>query len=525
MEYTKEVDEIIGKYIDPSLIFSANRLNELGRVSLSFLKGTPRTYFIVSGIVSENNTSYECKINFKKISEIEERFSSQCTCSLWSQEKPCHHIASILMKYKKSLESQSIKDINLPLSLLSQEGVHAERYGTIIKSAPVLQGAKMNSTFSSLQYTLTSRKIVNFPGASTWKGKLGIHLVSATTLDEYKEMLYIEDKYTYKFTWIVDDSEITEISIFDVMYLFNWKTGEALDLITEYREIIAKLKLLGIVLNIQEFLRIFSPLQKKKLADIYIDEVKWEDIPVEDVRWRFSIQNSTRKSFLNLELELFSSQEQLIPILSPFLLFITEQGWGGSFRTRNDSLIFFKTLVEDFDRETQFHKKYLHSSSKKQTLTDWIQVLTTEDEISVYEPNFKKLFFLSPNIFKKVFISFLDCFTEVAFKTSFYIKDERKIIFQIPKNTLLEGISQFYHLLLPLNIPIFYDKQQIKTWKSSIRFERNNQKMDWFQLDLVISDEDLEIIKNAEISDNFLLSSKGLILLADGQKDIRRKIL
>jgi len=522
MEYTKDIDAIIGKYIDPSLIFSANRLNELGRVSLSFLKGTPKTYFIVSGIVSENNTSYECKINFKKISEDEEKFSSQCTCSLWSQEKYCHHVAGLLIKFKKAIESQKVNEINLPLSLMSQEGVHSERYGTIIKSAPLLQGAKMNSTFSSLQYTLTSRKIINFPGASSWRGKLGIHLVPATTLDEYKEMLYIQDKYTYQFTWITDDSETTEISIFDVMYLFNWKTGEALDLIAEYREIIAKLKLTDIVLDIQEFLRIFSPLQKKNLADIYIDEVKWEEIPVEDVEWRFSIQNSTRKSFLNLELELFSKEEKLIPIFSPFLIFTTEQGWGGSFRTRNDSLIFLKTLIEDFDRETQFHKKYLHSSSKKQTISDWIQVLTNEDEISVYEPNFRKLFFLSSNIFKKVFISFLDCFTELGLKTSFYIKDERKIIFQIPKNTLLEGISQFYHLLLPLKIPIFYEKQQIKTWKSSIRFERNNQKMDWFQLDLVVSDEDLEIIKNAEISDNFLLSSKGLILLADGQKDILR---
>ena len=87
---------------------------------------------------------------------------------------------------------------------------------------------------------------------------------------------------------------------------------------------------------------------------------------------------------------------------------------------------------------------------------------------------------------------------------------------------MLEGISNFYQQLSPLRISIFYDQQQIRTWKSSIRFERNLEKLDWFQMDLIINDDDLEVIKNAEITDNFLISNKGLILLSDQQKDLLR---
>jgi SNF2 family DNA or RNA helicase len=92
----------------------------------------------------------------------------------------------------------------------------------------------------------------------------------------------------------------------------------------------------------------------------------------------------------------------------------------------------------------------------------------------------------------------------------------------VPKNLLLEGIANFYQQLTPLKIPIFYDQVQIRTWKSSIRFERNKDKLDWFQLDLVVSDEDLDVIRNAEMTDNFILSNKGLVLLSDEQKDLLR---
>jgi SNF2 family DNA or RNA helicase len=523
MEYTHKIDQILNSYVESNLIFPANRLNELGKISLSFMKGSPETYFIVSGITSENNTSYESKVNFKKISDTEERFTSQCTCNLWTQDKPCHHIAGLLIKFKKSLEnnSQGLHQ-SLPLSFISKDGVHVERYGTIVKSAPALTGARMNSSFSSLQYSLTSRKIINFPATSPWKGKLIVRLVPATTLNEYKEMLYIEEKYTYQFSWEIAGEEIKEISLFDVLYLFNWKTGEALELISEWRELILKLKLLDMVLDIQEFIRIFTSIKNKDLFQLYIDDLRWEDIPVDDAKWRFSINPSSRKSYLNLELELFSSEDKLIPLPSPFLIFITEQGWGGSFRSKNDALQFFKTLIEDFDRETSFHKKYLHSSSRKQIISEWITLLFTENEIAIYDYVFKKNYFLKTKIFKKVFLSFLESFQDIGLKTSFYLKEERKVIFQIPKSNVLEGVPKFYQTLNLFNISLFYDQVQVKTWKSSIRFERNDKKLDWFQLDLVISDEDLEIIKNAEITDNFIISKKGLILLADNQKDILR---
>ncbi|MFP5385901.1 MAG: DEAD/DEAH box helicase [Bacteriovoracia bacterium] len=521
-EYTHKstsIQDLLQKFYDPAVVFLGQKMVEQGRVSLSFMKGTFETYFIVSGIVAENNTNYEAKVSFKRIEE-EEKISTQCSCNL---PQPCHHTGSLLIKFSELQNKQDQRPGQpISLSLMAQEGVHVDRYGTLLKAAPQIPGAKMNSTFSSLQYTLTNRKVVNFPAPSPWKGKLLVNLIKASELEEYQELLYVEEKYAYRFSWLQDDEVTKEVSIFDVLYLFNWKTGEAYDQPNELRDLVSRLKLVDQVGDIQDFIRLFLPLRQKGILDLLIEGESWDSFPVEDMEYRFSINPASRKSFLNLELELFTPDQKMVPMPSPFLLFVSEQGWAGSFRTKNDALLFFKTLIEDFDRETFFHKKYLHSASRKAIMTEWINLIMKDDELPFFDPTFRKVFMLNTKVFRKVFMAFLDSFTEIGFKTSFYYKDERKVIFQIPKNNLLEGVTNFYQQLTPLKIPIFYDQQQIRTWKSTIRFERNKEKLDWFQLDLVVSDDDLDVIKNAEITDNFLLSSKGLVLLSDEQKDLLR---
>ena len=524
MEYTHNnpIHDLLKLNYESPTIFLAQKMVDQGRVSLSFIKGTFETYFIVSGIIAENNTNYESKISFKRIAG-EGKLTTQCSCKLWNAEKPCHHTASLLIKFSDLQDKQDpASGQPVSLSLLSQEGVHVTRYGTLVKSATTLPGARTSSTFSSLQYTLSNRKVVNFPAPSKWKGKLLVDLIPAQELEEYKEVLYVEDKFTYRFSLLVDEAEVREVSVFDILYLFNWKTGEAFDLPNDVRELVSRLRLLDAIGDIQDFIRLFLPLKEKGVADISIQGAPWDSFPVEDMEYRFSINPSPRKSFLNLELELFTEDQKLVPMPSPFLLFVSEHGWASSFRSKSDALLFFKTLIEDFDRETAYHKKYLHSSSKKNLISEWIALLMRDEELPFYDAAFKKVFILKTKVFKKVFLAFLDSFGELGFKTSFYFKDDRKVVFQIPKNNLLDGIANFYQQVTPLRIAIFYDQQQVRTWKSTIRFERNKEKLDWFQLDLVVSDADLEVIKNAEITDNFLLSNNGLVLLSDEQKDLLR---
>src|ERR1043165_2828332 len=135
MEYTNiaPVQELLQKNFASSVIFQAQKMVEQGRVSLSFMKGSFDTYLIVSGILSENNTNYESKVSFKQ-----GNLTTQCPCKLWNAEKPCHHPASLLIKFSDLQSKQQTASLDgrpVSLSLMAQEGVHVERYGTLIKAA------------------------------------------------------------------------------------------------------------------------------------------------------------------------------------------------------------------------------------------------------------------------------------------------------------------------------------------------------------------------------------------------------
>ena len=95
-----------------------------------------------------------------------------------------------------------------------------------------------------------------------------------------------------------------------------------------------------------------------------------------------------------------------------------------------------------------------------------------------------------------------------------------EINLQIPVTTLFQGLSEFYRELNPFGVIIYYNKSQIQSWKSGIRFERRLSATQWFDLHLDVPENDLETIKNANIEHGLSLTSKGLVLLSTSEKDL-----
>jgi SNF2 family DNA or RNA helicase len=155
-------------------------------------------------------------------------------------------------------------------------------------------------------------------------------------------------------------------------------------------------------------------------------------------------------------------------------------------------------------------------------MQEWIEVLLNETEVPFYDQTLRSFFLIKTSLLKKTMLALLDAMSETAWKTVFSPPEERKLIFQLPKNTLLDAVSTLYLRLNALGIPLLYNDVVVRNWKSAIRFERNTAKLDWFELELVVNEEDLEIIRSAEVSDNYILTDKGLVLLSDQEKDLLR---
>ncbi|MEX0797892.1 MAG: hypothetical protein WD025_00505, partial [Bacteriovoracaceae bacterium] len=151
-------------YFSGQYVMQAKRILESARINISFQKGNTERYFIISGIVNDGEQT-RSKVSFKK---PDKHVSSSCNCAVWSEQGHCPHTAALFYKFylNQALKAQLGDDETgalRPELGLHGQGVHAQDYGRVVSGANKLEGSRPNSTYSSLQYLLTTRKVIHFP--------------------------------------------------------------------------------------------------------------------------------------------------------------------------------------------------------------------------------------------------------------------------------------------------------------------------------------------------------------------------
>jgi hypothetical protein len=84
------------------ILKKAKPLFEKSQISVSFQKGSPERFFIISGLILEN-PKIETKVSFKS---SENKISSNCTCKHWSEDKHCYHAAALFFKISPKRKKQ-----------------------------------------------------------------------------------------------------------------------------------------------------------------------------------------------------------------------------------------------------------------------------------------------------------------------------------------------------------------------------------------------------------------------------------
>ena len=496
-------------------INKAQKLLEKGGVSISFSKGN-NDKFIISGLVSDGGTK-QVKINFDQ-----NNLTSKCTCNEWDHEFHCVHSSALFIHYLKNKASKE----NLPkdASLKSHvkffgQSVHVENYGRITRNANELMGASINSTYSSLQYLLTNKETKNFPLPKKFEGTIEINFTPATELDEYKDFHHLKNDYYPLFSYKHEGVEYKKISIFESLYLFNWETGECFNIPLELKNILKKTLVDGLNADINQHIKNYAGLIENEQLNLLIEGSLIHPNDALDAKFRFSIDQAKRRGFLNLKLEITNSEDQLVAIPSIFKVITNENGFLSSFRTKTDSYEFIKGLISSLDFNNEEYKKLTFSSSKRKEICDWVDYLK-KPEILFYDKDIKKCIQISSEQLRFIIKSFFTDFTESAVRFSHLNTETKNITFQLPKSHLFNGVTAFYIKMEPLGIPIFYNDKQVRTWSTNIRFERKQSPLDWFAIDLVVDEKDYEVIKNAEINEDYIVSNDGLILLSSKEREL-----
>ena len=509
------------KYFTPALIQTGLRFFKLSRVSISFKKGTPETYYIVSGIVRDDRT-HETKIVYKKRLEGTDvgPLSSNCDCHHWKEHGHCGHVVALFLTYhvQQFIEAQGEGHLDHdsesglpPIVINSSFGVNVAEYGTILGGAHQLIGAPAAPTYSSLQYLLHNKKVVPFPMPDPFKGKLQIYL----SQDE-------KIKFRYKGPQSDGNKLYSEISLFENLYLFNWKIGEVLHLPSDLKILIQRIRLNPYSYTINDVLSNIMELDLLAMVDIFIENTPIEEIRTVKPKCRVTLSPAEKKGLLHASLEFFDDAEVLVSPPEFFLHFTFNHGILSHFKKKQDAYEFILAVADSLRTGNDTYKKYIVSASKKvraqQLITEWQK----KPETITYDQMSKVICHYDNHVMKELFLLMVQNFGDQFFRYAHAESETKKVRYDVQPAVVFQGLTEFHRQVTMFGIEIYYDRNEISKWNSRIRFERRSSSTKWFDLELNIDQDDLAVIQEADLESGMVITKKGLILLSKEQKDLIR---
>ncbi|MCR9204327.1 MAG: DEAD/DEAH box helicase, partial [Halobacteriovoraceae bacterium] len=436
----------------------------------------------------------------------------------------CPHAAAIFLTYhihllhEKNFDSISDDMTHPPIPLESTFAVGAYDYGTIVNGPHQLERSPSNAAYSSLQYLLHNKKIINFPIPEQWKGKLFIQI---TSVEHFKEGAGESEnlpllRFKYKRE---DGSLVREISIFENLYLFNWKSGECIHLPPELKDLVQKLRLQMSHLDVNDLIKVTQGVSEQYI-EVSIDDIPLKEIQAFDASARIHLTKAKKGSQIDINLLFIDNEENVIHAPDFLRSFTFNGGKLSTFRTKRDAYDFVSKLSESFQMQNDVFKAALHTSNAKNYWNNLIDYTVDQEDTLIYSGKSKTLSRYSNDFLKDFYLTLFSCFGDMFFRFSKYDVETRELTYSLPASTLFQGLSEFHTRTAIHGVQIYYNRNEISRWSSKIRFERKTASTNWFDLELEVNNQDLEIIENVDLDNGLALTKDGLVLLSKDQKDL-----
>ena len=274
-------------------------------------------------------------------------------------------------------------------------------------------------------------------------------------------------------------------------------------------------------MNTDECIDFYQRLFPIKTLKLIVDGKKIEDIEEKPIQFQLVLEPDKKKTLILMKFIFFYSKQGFVPT-PPLLRFLCfEGGHLESFKKKKSAYHFISSLSHSIIKKNDMYKKALYLNSSKDEWFSLIKFTKEEDGKFIhYSYVTKKKYSLKNEMILKLFTSLYQNFGESLFRYSCYSKVDMTLSYDISYSTLFNGLGKFYNIFRPLGLTVLYDKTIVSSWNSKLFFERKSSEIKWFDLELNVNKEDLEVIRNADIETGVVLSKNGLILLTDKQKNL-----
>ncbi len=531
-------------FFSNAFIQAAEKLIVQSRVIISFKKGDFDHYCVVSGLI-KSERSHEAKFAYKKRFENTEEgpLFSNCDCNLWAKEHHCPHTCALflayslekyLLKINPELASQFETTSALPPLSHRNIGVSPDEYGTIIDSPQRLNNAGANASYQSLYYNLHNNRIMPFQCGHHFDGRL-IFKINTNQFDQEIHGIHTNLTFCYK-----NKNNVLQekISIFENLYLYNWEDGQGLELTHAQKSLVQKIRNNKYTWSTNDYIEHYFLYNKQNFNDhenetnigVILNHVEIEKIPIIHPHIRFKVQSAAKANIIDentsykkesknvlLDIEFFDENEKICPPPKVLSQFSFSGGHLDGFRKKIEAYDFIKTFTHNIEYGGEEYKKSLTNCTHKTSFQASI------DQLFILDHNFyfyEDVLYSYDNLFiKNLFIQLKKCFQETIFRFSEFNHELFSYSMRLPAIDFLNGLSSFQKFSTPFGCQIFYEKDHISTWSSRVKFERRASTTKWFDLEIALGEDDLDVVRNADLSTGISITNKGLILLTEDQKE------
>ena len=503
---TREFLQFFFRYKD---LCEAFRLAEEGKISISFCKGEPSGYFVISGIMRDRSR-VEARVSSKIVSE-KRVIQSRCNCSLWTQEKHCVHVASLCIKfYLQSIEygDDTFSKEKFPYI---EDLARVREYGTIIDSPDLLEGVRGGNyaTWFTYRYLLSDQSHIFFPLPVEFKGKI------------YIELSQTQEAGVAKFSYITDQGErIEKISIFGALYLFDWERGQSYSLPPSIADFFKAINLYPHELNINDYLRLTYLLREKDLVVIELDGVILDQASLLRSSPSIFLQQSDNRRFFDFIITLKNDKGDFVSLFDELSAFSLDGGYLGSFSKKSYRYDFIKRIPLAVKSNYHCLNNYLRYTNQREMWRVQLDSLFLKDIIESYDREMGGIYFCETSVIQHFLATLVEFLGESSFDSSHFDKDGKRFILQVRSDILLENMSDLYEVFLKLGIEIYYNNSVIKKWRPQIQVQRKSNQTDWFEIDFKLSEEDLKIIQESNLENRQFFDSTNLTLLSGEHRDL-----
>ncbi|OFZ16538.1 MAG: hypothetical protein A2X86_12135 [Bdellovibrionales bacterium GWA2_49_15] len=536
------------KLFSDAYLRQARKLLMLSRLSISFVKETDK-YIIVSGIVRENR-SHEAKIVYRfHANHTDGVLSSNCDCSQWTKEDHCAHTASLFIYHffaqqtsgqtdlsKARSEAinvyhglnQNMSNTNSDAEIKQMGAVTPLDFGTVVNGPSKLQGAPPSATYSTLQYVLTSKKAVPFPVPKNWEGRLQMHYNYQVTDPDNHSLGTAVPELFFSYVRVPSEADSAgvaekEISIFENLYLFNWKTGETWHFPNELKDIIQKLRHLNFDIGVNQLIWFTTLPGFSDYCDLILQGKKLDEHEIAKITPAISI-NAADKNTLDFELSFIDENKKLYYPPELFSALVFEDGLLGSFKKKKDAYGFILHLNDIFNGENNLT---FRTNTFDRLRRDWpiyLQYLMAPGahyEFDLFNQCFVRI---EKDLLIDLFKAMISAFNDTIFRFSSFHKEQLKLVYNIQTGIAFQNLRSFIEKVQIRGVSVYFDRREIGQWHSRIRFERRSSTTKWFELDVTLNASDYAILKSVDKQTGMAMSETGLILLNSDQLNLAKML-